>query len=193
MPNQGPLEPSEEPSSSAVLERISDYHVELARRYIAAGVGAAWFADDYAGQQGPFMRPELWRRLILPPLARVLAIYREAGLPIFFHTCGQAEAFVPDLLAAGADVLNLQSDACDLPALKARYGKQIAFFGGIPSQTMLLGGPEEIRQRTRSAISTLKGDGGLVLAPDQPLAFPSENTAAFVEAARTYGKYPERG
>ena len=183
---------TEPEASSELLERIADYHVGLARGYLSAGVEAAWLADDYAGQNGPYVRPALWRRMILPPLARALAVYREAGMPVFFHTCGRAEAFVPDLLDAGVNVLNLQSDECDLPALKARFGRRIAFFGGIPSHTMLLGPPEKVRQCARSAIMTLAGDGGLILAPDQPLAFPVENLSALVETARKYGEYPKR-
>jgi uroporphyrinogen decarboxylase len=184
---------SDPDASSAALERIADYHAGLARGYLAAGVEAAWLADDYAGQDGPYLRPALWRRLILPPLARVIAVYREAGLPVFFHTCGRAEAFVTDLLDAGVNVLNLQSDACDLPALKARYGQRIVFFGGIPSQTMFLGTPEEVRQRARTALAALGEDGGLILAPDQPLAFPEENLLALAETARTCGIYAGRG
>ena len=148
---------------------------------------AAWLADDYAGQDGPYVRPELWRRMILPPLARVIAVYREADLPVFFHTCGRAEAFVADLLDAGVNVLNLQSEVCNLAALKARFGRGIAFFGGVPSQTMLLGTPEEVRQAARSAIVALAGGGGLILAPDQPLAFPAKNLSALVETARAFG------
>lgn len=180
-------------ASSEALERIADYHAGLARGYVAAGVEAAWLADDYAGQNEPYIRPSLWRRMILPLLARVIAIYREAGLPVFFHTCGRAEAFVPDLLDAGVDVLNLQSQACDMAALKALFGRRIAFFGGIPSHTMLLGTPEQVRQSARTAIATLAGEGGLILAPDQPLAFPVENLSALVEAAREYGQYPIEG
>jgi uroporphyrinogen decarboxylase len=180
---------SEPEASGEALERIADYHADLARGYIAAGVEAGWLADDYAGQDGPYLRPALWRRMILPALERVIAVYREAGLPVFFHTCGQAEVFVPDLLNAGVQVLNLQSEACDLVALKALFGRRIAFFGGVSSQVMLLGTPAEIRRSVRSAIATLAGDGGLILAPDQPLAHPAENLSALVEAAREYGQY----
>jgi uroporphyrinogen decarboxylase len=179
---------TEPEASSQALQRIAGYHADLARGYVAAGVEAAWLADDYAGQDGPYVRPTLWERMILPALARVIAVYRENGLPVFFHTCGQAEAFVPGLLDAGVSVLNLQSEACDLATLKARFGRRIAFFGGVPSQTMLTGTLDEIRQAVRSAIAALAGDGGLILAPDQPLAYPAENMSAMVEAAREYGQ-----
>jgi hypothetical protein len=179
---------SEPQASREALERIATHHADLACGYIAAGVGAAWLADDYAGQDGPYMQPSLWRQMVLPALARVIAVYREARLPVFFHTCGQAEVFVQDLLDAGVDVLNLQSDICDLPALKARFGQKVAFWGGVPSQTLLLEAPDDVRQRVRSIIMALAGDGGLILAPDQPLAFPEENLSAMVEAAREFGR-----
>ena len=158
--------------------------------YLAAGSEAAWLADDYAGSDGPYLRPALWRRLILPQMARVIAVYREAGVPVFFHTCGRAEAFVGDLLDAGVTVFNLQSEACDLTALREHYGRRIAFIGGIPSGLMLAGGPEDVRHAARMAIERLGRDGGLILAPDQPLAFPPENEAALAAAAREFGRYP---
>jgi uroporphyrinogen decarboxylase len=178
-------------ASQTVLERIADYHVGIAAGYLAAGVEAGWLADDYAGNAGPYIRPALWRKMILPGLARVIAVYREAGVPVFFHTCGQAEAFVADLLDAGVTVFNLQSDACDLVSLKTRHGQRIAFFGGVASALMLEGKSEDVRNAARLAIEMLGQDGGLILAPDQPLAFPPENERALMEAARCYGQYPQ--
>lgn len=169
------------------LERIADHHVAVARAYLAAGAEAGWIADDYAGATGPFLSPRLWRRLILPGLARIIAVYREAGAPVFFHTCGRAEAFIPDLLDAGATAFNLESDLCDLPALKAQYGSRIAFYGGVPTRTLLEGTPEAVTEVVRLAVVALSRDGGLVLAPDQPLLYPAENWAAFIAAAQRYG------
>jgi hypothetical protein len=57
---------------------------------------------------------------------------------------------------------------------------------------MLLGTPEEVRQSAWFAIETLGQEGGLILAPDQPLAYPSENLTALVETARKSGEYPRR-
>jgi len=52
---------------------------------------------------------------------------------------------------------------------------------------MLSGGPEEVKLAARAAIETLGREGGLILAPDQPLAFPAANAAALAEAARNTG------
>jgi len=173
-------------ASAAALMRIAEYHVQVAAGYLAAGVEAGWLADDYAGNAGPFFRPELWRRLILPAVRRIIAAYRQAGAIVFFHTCGRAEAFIPDLLEAGVTVFNLQSDLCDLAGLKARFGRRIAFYGGVPVSLMLNGTPEQVEARARIAIQTLGRDGGLILAADQPLAYPPANVAALAEAARQW-------
>jgi len=177
-------------ASAAALTRIADYHVQIAHGYLAAGAEAGWLADDYAGDAGPFLSPRVWRRLILPELARVIAVYRQAAAPVFFHTCGRAEAFVPDLLEAGVTVFNLQSDLCDLAALKARFGSRIAFYGGVPSHLMQRGPVDWIVVAARQALWALGRAGGLILAPDQPLAFPPEHLAALDEAAQSYGRYP---
>ncbi len=177
---------TEREASRAALDRIADYHVGIARGYLAAGVGAGWLADDYAGQDGPLLSPALWRRLILPGLARIIAVYADAGVPVFFHTCGRAEAFVPDLVAVGVTAFNLQSDLCDLAELKRRFGRRIAFYGGVPGHVLLTGTAEDVRRAAFAALDALWDDGGLILAPDQPLAYPAGNMAALAEAAQTW-------
>lgn len=168
------------------LQRIADHHILVARGLLAAGVHAGFLPDDYAGQSGPFISPRLWRRIVLPAVARILAVYREAGAPVIFHTCGRAEAFIGDLIEAGATAFNLQTELVDLAALKQRFGARIAFYGGVPTHVMLHGSPGEVAEAARWAAETLGRAGGLVLAPDQPLAYNAENTAAFCsEAAKS--------
>jgi len=178
--------------STDVLNGIAEYHVGIAAGYLAAGAEAGWLADDYAGDGGPLISPVLWRRQVLPTLARIIAVYRGAGAPVFFHTCGRAEAFIPDLLEAGVTAFNLQSDLCDLAGLKAQFGRRIAFYGGVPSDLMLRGVPDQVREAARHAMRSLGRAGGLILAPDQPLAFPPKNVSALDEMARQVGNYPLR-
>jgi len=192
MPNALVATLSDPVATRAVLDRLADYHVEVARGYLAAGAEGGWLADDYAGQSGPFISPTVWRRLVLPGLQRILAVYREAGVPAFFHTCGRAEALLPDLIEAGVTAFNLESAVCDLGALKARFGRRIAFVGGLSPEVMLRGQPADVRREALRAMSTLGGEGGLILAPDQELAYPPENEAALVETARQHGAYPLR-
>lgn len=172
---------AEPEACAAALAQIAEHEMGVARLYLAAGAEAGWLADDYAGATGPLLAPALWRRLILPAAARIIAAYRQAGALVFFHTCGRAEAFVGDLLDAGATVFNLESHLSDLPALRARYGRRIAFFGGVPTGVMQAGAPADVQRAARRAIAALGAGGGLILAPDQPLAYPAANERALQE------------
>jgi uroporphyrinogen-III decarboxylase len=185
---------NQESLSGAIIDGIAAYHVGLARAYLDAGVEAGWFADDYAGSHGPLINPALWRRVVLPGLVRVFGVYRSAGAPVFFHTCGRAEPFIADLLAAGAHVLNLEGAACDLAALKRTYGTRLVLIGGVRPAVMLHGTPDQVQAAVRQAVLELGAGadpgGGLILAPEQPLAYPEANVEAFREAAQAYGGSP---
>ena len=54
------------------------------------------------------------------------------------HSCGEASAFIPDLIDAGLDVLEaLQATTTlDIAKLRAQYGDQITFMGNISSVKM---------------------------------------------------------
>jgi uroporphyrinogen-III decarboxylase len=78
--------------------------------------------------------------------------------------------------------LSSKNNLCRRPMLSGQASQL------IPCQTMLTGTPDEIRHSVRSAIATLTGGGGLILAPDQPLTYPAENLSAMVEAAQEYGQ-----
>jgi hypothetical protein len=181
----------EEPEASrTVLGRIAGYHEAIARGYVANGAEASWLADDYAGQAGPILNPALWREMVLPGLRGIIRVYREAGLPVFFHTCGRADAFLADLIEVGVNVFNLESAACDLVALRSRFGRSLAIAGGIAPDMMLRGRAVDVELAARQAMRRLGSDGGLILAPDQSLAYPAENEDALNCTVQRYGIYP---
>jgi len=108
-------------------------------------------ADDLAGQSGPLMSPDLWRRLIKPRQARILAtIKSHTKARIFYHSCGAVEAFIPDLIEIGVDILNpvqVSATGMDTAALKKKYGRKLSFWGGgCDTQAVLnRGTPEQVR------------------------------------------------
>jgi uroporphyrinogen decarboxylase len=80
-----------------------------------------------------------------------------------------------------------------MAALKKRYGRRIAFHGGLDTQFVMTGGtPAQVRQAALWAMHHLGYEGGLVLGPDQRMAMPEQNVQALVEVARQYGRYPLR-
>ena len=176
----------------ALLERITEVQVRLARRYTSLGVDGGYFGDDYGSQNGLLFSPSAWRRLIRPRLARLCTVFREVSLPVILHSDGAITEIIPDLVDVGVTALNpVQPEVLDHQWLKRTYGKALAFYGGVSTQTVLPHGtPNEVRVAVHRCVSDLAADGtGLIVAPSHRLMkdVPISNVLAFVDAIRDQG------
>ena len=187
--------------ATAFFERLTDT-ICTAQNHFLSEVGdlidVHFAADDLAGQSGPLVDPALWRRLVKPYQARILATIRaHTRAPIFYHTCGAATEFLDDLIEIGVDILNpvqVSAAGMDTAPLKKRFGKRLSFWGGgCDTQTVLARGtPADVRKEVRRRIRDLAPGGGFVFNPVhniQPLV-PPANVAALFEAALEFGQYP---
>lgn len=170
-----------------LLERIAQIQLVLARRFLALGVDGGYFGDDYGAQKGLLFSPRLWRKLVKPRLARLFAVFREAGLPVILHSDGDIAAILPDLVEIGLSALNpVQPEVLDLSWLRDTFGHTLAFYGGVSSQTVLPhGSPEDVQAAVRTCRRTLAPNGtGLILAPSHRLTsdIPLENVEALLAA-----------
>lgn len=172
------------------LDRLADWHVEIAEQFMGLGVEAGRVSDDYGTQQSLLLSPDLWRIAVRPALARVVGFYKARGRLVFLHSCGHIKTIMNDLAGLGIDVFNIQTATNDLAALKREYQGQITIMGGIDTQdTMTRGTPEIVRQHVKKAIGALGKGGGLILEPDQRIRMPDENISALIQAAREFGAY----
>jgi uroporphyrinogen decarboxylase len=173
-----------------LLDKITDFHVALAERYLKLGVNCGRTVDDYGMQTSMLMAPDVWRKFFKPRLARIVAVYRNAGLPMIHHSCGNIMEIVGDLIEIGVNVLNpVQPKAMDMRELAKNYGDKITLFGGICNQEVLpLGKPEEIDQNVREVTALLGRNGRFIIAPSNGIGpdVPLENIEAFCGAARKY-------
>jgi uroporphyrinogen decarboxylase len=178
---------SEQDLAAALLDRITDWQLNVADRFIRIGVDAARISDDYGAQNDLILSPSLWRKMILPRLARLVARYKSAGIPVILHSCGNLTRIMDDLIDLDLAAFNIQANANDLPALKRRYGRHLCIWGGISTQaTSTAGSSDQIHWAVRQAIAELGYDGRLVLEPDQIIRIPEENLIAFSQAAQKY-------
>jgi uroporphyrinogen decarboxylase len=173
--------------TSDLLDRITAIQVAVAKRFVGAGVQAGYFGDDYGAQRSMLFSPRLWRNLYKPRLARMFAVFREAGLPVILHSDGDIRAIIPDLIEIGVTVLNpVQPEVLDPVWLHREYGNRLAFYGGISTQGVLPNGsPEEVMAATRACARELAPDGtGLLLGPSHRMQsdIPPENVAAMLRA-----------
>ena len=176
-----------------LLEYITDIQVTLARRYVALGVDGGYFGDDYGAQKGTLFSPDTWRKLFKPRLARMFAVFREAGLPVILHSDGQIGPILPDLVEIGLTALNpVQPEVLDHAWLKQTFGDQLAYYGGVSTQTVLpSGAPADVQKAAEQAMRLLAPHNtGLMLAPSHRMMvdIPLENVAALLSVFERMGE-----
>jgi uroporphyrinogen decarboxylase len=170
-----------------LLDRITEIQASLARRFVAAGVAGGYFGDDYGAQRAMLFSPRLWRRLIKPRLAKLFAVFVDAGLPVILHSDGDIRAILPDLVEIGMTTLNpVQPEVLDHAWLQREYGAKLSFYGGVSTQGVLPGGTvEEVRAATIACARALAPDGtGLLLGPSHRMQsdIPARNVEAMLDA-----------
>jgi uroporphyrinogen decarboxylase len=182
---------------AALLDRLTDLYLVFVRETASLPVDAILFGDDWGDQRGVTMGGERWRRFLKPRWARLFAATHAAGKIAMCHSCGSVAAIVPDLIEIGLDVLEScqpEADGMNPGDLKRRFGKRIAFWGGLGTQSLIpFGKPDQIRTEVRRLAREMSRGGGYIMAPAKPLQpeTPTANAAAVFEAlAEAGGQQP---
>lgn len=156
--------------------------------------------DDLGTEQSVLMSPAMYRRMLKPVHADLIAFIRsKTKARVFFHTDGDVFDLADDLVEIGVDILNpIQATGRmgDFAALKQRHGAHLAFCGAIDTQRILpRGTPDEVRAEVRRVIELLGPRGGYLLSSVHTIMdeVPPENILAMVDAAMEFGRYPLRG
>jgi uroporphyrinogen decarboxylase len=181
--------------ATALLDRLTESAIYAARRMAFADVDVLTTGDDVGTQRGMMMSLPTWRTWLKPRLAAVIAAAKEVkpDLLVSYHSDGNVEPVIPELIEIGVDILNpVQPECMDPVKLKREYGDRLAFSGTIGTQTtMPFGTPAEVKAVVKERIETVGRGGGLLLAPTHVLEpeVPWENVIAFMEAVDEYGRY----
>jgi uroporphyrinogen decarboxylase len=166
-----------------LLDKITAYKVEHAKKVVALGARIAHHGDDLGTQIGTLFSRAMFREFILPRLKVAWEPYNKAGLPIVMHSCGNLTDFIPDLLEIGLKVLEPVQTVMDLKYLKREFGKHLVFWGGIETQRLPFMSPPQVKKMARDAIHTLGKGGGHIIGPSQEIMkdVPLANVIALVE------------
>jgi uroporphyrinogen decarboxylase len=183
----------------ALLDRTMRHSLALSKELVRMGVDILWWGDDFSIETGPLIRPELFRKILLPRYAEAFAELREINkdLAIAFHCDGKVEWALDDLVDAGVNVINpLQPDANDVAAVKKRYRKKLAVWGNADTRNVLSKGSAiDVVGEVKKVIGVLSPGGGHLLSSNHTIqATPRavENTIAYYWAAHAFRDYPIR-
>jgi len=173
--------------AGALMDKVMQFPLVASRKHAEMGADMVWFGDDIAHQQGMMLSVDMWRQYLKPRLAKLIAEPKRVNpnIKVAYHSCGNCEAILDDLIEIGLDVLNpLQPMAIDPFEAKKRYGDRLSLFGGLCVQhTMPMGSPDDVRRSVRKLIDECGKGGGYICAPAHHVQADTsvENVMAFYE------------
>ncbi len=135
------LEPQQ---AERIVDLVFDYEMGLIEQAVQHPIDAVTFGDDWGTQKGLMVQPELWRRVFKPRYAAQFARVHRGGKKVWFHTCGDVWAILPDLIEVGVDVLELlQPDIFGVERLAKTFGGQVCFCCSIDHQRRAISGTRD--------------------------------------------------
>ena len=171
-----------------LLDRFCENNLRVAVAAAEAGYDCIGTGDDVANQNAMMFQPDLWREVMRPRWAKVIAAARaiKPDIQVWYHSDGNIWDIVDDLVEIGITILNpVQPECIDPPAVRKRFGKRLAFDGCVGTQTTFpFGTSEQMRQTVRGLSEALDAEhGGLMLSPTHVLEpeVPVDNVMAFFE------------
>ncbi len=178
------------------LDKLFGLCYENTRRIyeqIPGQVMITYVAEDLGSQEGLLFSREQIRQFLLPWMKRMMDLAHQAGAYVFHHSDGAMREILPDMIAAGIDVLDPIQWRCkgmERDGLKRDFGDKIIFHGAMDNQyTLAFGSVAEVRQEVLDNLRILGEGGGYILAPChniQPVS-PPENIVAMYETAYEHG------
>jgi len=174
-----------------LLHRIMDFQLCIAKHYLSIGVEMVSMGDDLGTQNGLLLSPEIIHEFLVPEYRRLFELYKQHGVIINFHSCGNITPILDMFIDLGVDILNpIQATANDLGELRRITQGRMALQGGVSSATIVSGPVEAIRKEVARRIWQLGRDGGYFCGPDQGMPWPVEHIQAMNVAVKEFGQYP---
>jgi uroporphyrinogen decarboxylase len=178
------MDPANEADAGRLLEYATDAAIQFIRLMGAAGAHLVSNGDSSAGPS--VVSPRLYRRFAWPYEKRVVEAAHGLGLPYMLHICGRTEPILEEMVATGADALELDYKT-DAHRARDILGGRVAFTGNIdPSGVLARGTPREVERKTRELLAVFAGTPRFILNAGCaiPSTTPPDNIRAMIKVAR---------
>jgi len=155
----------------ALMEKVAQIQFrrhECFLKEVGSYIDVIMIADDMGIQNGPLIKPALYRKMVKPFHKRYVQLIKgRTDAQVVVHACGSIVDLIEDYIEIGVDALHpMQVLAAGMSPqnLKQQFGGRMAFWGGVDTQHLLpRGKPEDVRQAVRDTIRAMGLDGGYIL------------------------------
>jgi uroporphyrinogen decarboxylase len=172
---------AEEDDKLGLLEYCTEATSQFIRLMAETGCDMVSNGDSPAGPD--LIPPELYRQYAFPYEKRIVEVAHEAGLPYTLHICGNTELILEEMIATGADALELDYKT-DIHRIADVFRDRVTLIGNIdPSGVLALGKPDDVRRKTRELIKIMGKSNRFILNAGcaMPPHTPAQNLRALME------------
>ena len=178
-----------------LMEISCDYSCRICENMHDLGIEVIVVGDDIADNNNLLMSPKMFREMVLPHFTKLVQHARSMGMKVIKHSDGNLNSVVEDLIGAGIDCLDPidRRGQMDLGALKAKYGRQIAFKGNVDCvETLVSGSLEDVRREVAQCLLEGGQGGGLIISSSNSIhaGISAKNWKYFLEIRKELGQYP---
>ncbi len=169
-----------------------DYTYDVFKRAFEAGIvpDRVAISEDMAYKAHAMISPEMTREFLLPVYLKWMSLFKKYNIPIIdMDSDGYIGELIPIWIEAGINVCDPIEVAAynDIVAYRERFGKQIAYSGGIDKRAIAKGG-RVIEEELKRVLPPLLRDGGFIPSCDHavPADVPLENYLYYVKLLAKY-------
>jgi uroporphyrinogen decarboxylase len=150
-----------------LFEKITELRCHQARLFAEAGVDVLRIGDDLATQRNLLVGLDTYRQWIKPCHTKVIAAAREVrvDIPILYHSDGNIERLIEELIEIGVNAINpVQPECLDPAMVKKQWGNQITIWGAASTQrTIAFGTSIDVDAEIAARMEQIAPSGGYVL------------------------------
>jgi MtaA/CmuA family methyltransferase len=178
------LEEANRERTLRLLDHCAEAGLQFVRLMASTGAHMVSNGDSPAGPD--LVSPRVYRAFAQPWEKRLADEAHRLGLPYALHICGRTDRILDDMVATGADALDLDYKT-DARLARERMSGRATFVGNLdPSGVLALGTPELVEAKTRELLEVFADTPRFILNAGCaiPATTPPENLRAMIDAAR---------
>lgn len=168
-----------------VLEKVTDFLVEYAKAYKAAGANGVVMAEPVSG----LLSPALEEEFSSPYVKRIVDAVQDDSFILVYHNCGNNTPLMTDsFLSFGAAAYHF-GNSVDMRSMVEKFPADIPVMGNVdPAGVLRMGTPEKVREETLDIMKKCCTYPNFVISSgcDIPPMTPWENIDAFFAAVKEY-------
>jgi len=176
-----------------LTDKVFGFESRMIEHYASIKADAVSFYDDWGTQNNLMVSPNQWREIFKEKYKKQFDLAHSLGLHVFFHSCGQIDLIIPDLIEIGVDILNLnQPDIFGIEYLGENYGGKVCFNCPVDHQTVAINGTRDeifdYTKRLQKSLGTYNGGFIANIEEYKSVGMSEENYIAISEAFEALNK-----